>query len=178
MTHRKSRWLVAFVFIGSLVALFGHYKERTTFRCQSCWAKRDVFQWRFGSWSGYSVPISSKKEKIGDTQFLKDFIPATHNHDWVFAQGSPYLFFGTSWAGCGIGSGRYVSQICNLYESFPEFRIFIKERLNHGGVSKSQIIDLASHPRGGEPPEIRDEVTKLIDSFWDHLPSEQVHNTE
>jgi len=175
---RKMRLILASGFSCCLIAFFCHYKERTTFRCQTCWAKKDVYQWHFGIWSGYSVPISSKSGKIGDTRFFQDFLSLNHTHDWEFAQGSPYLYFGTSRAGCAIGRGRYVSQICALYESLPQFRIFIRTQVEKGNVSESKVISMASYPRGGEPPERMREVDALINSFWDQLPSGNILNSE
>src|SRR5262249_17852679 len=105
-----------------------------------CFATKEVSQWRFGSWVGASVPLTPSWERISSTHFQQDFLPVGHAHDWMFAQGSPYHFFGTTWGGCGIGGGSFVSELCQMYEHIPEFRIFIAEKLRDGSLTKTNVI--------------------------------------
>src|ERR1043165_3439193 len=125
----RKRWFIAVGGVAIVSALLLHYKERDSFRCQSCWARKDVFQWRLGSWSGFSVPLTPSWEHITETRFAHDFLSSSHIHDWKFAQGSPYHFFGTTWGSCAIGGRRHVSELCEMYESSPEFRAFISRGL-------------------------------------------------
>src|SRR5438552_1432313 len=91
------RLLVVIGAVGAVAALLLHYKQRDSYRCQACLAKKDVFQWRLGSWAGVSVPLTPSWERATETHFLHDFLPSDHVHEWMFAQGSPYHFFGTTW---------------------------------------------------------------------------------
>jgi hypothetical protein len=126
----------------AVMVLFAHYKERDSYYCQACWSKKDVFEWRLGSWMGRSFPVTPRWERITETRFLHDFLPAKHLHDWMFAQGSPYLFFGATSGGCVIGPGRHVSQICELYDLSPEFRAFLQAKLQDGSLVKSNLTTL------------------------------------
>ena len=150
----------------AVAALVFHYKERDSYRCQICFAKKDVFQWRLGSWVGDSMPLTPRWERITDTHFQRDFLPADHVHDWMFAQGSPYHFFGTTWGGCAIGGGRHVSELCEMYESSEEFRSFIAQRLRDGSLSKSNVIALMSAPRTSEPSPLKKDADALLDKFF------------
>src|SRR5260370_40322622 len=92
--------LIAAGGVVGIAVLFLHYKQRDSYYCQACWSRKDVFQWKLGSWMGTSVPLTPSWERLNETRFLKDFLPTNHVHDWMFAQGSPYRFFGTTWGGC------------------------------------------------------------------------------
>jgi hypothetical protein len=150
----------------ALAALVLHYKQRDSYRCQICFAKKDVFQWRLGSWAGASIPLTPRWERSTDTQFQRDFLPADHVHDWMFAQGSPYHFFGTTWGGCAIGGGRHVSELCETYESSEEFRSFIAQKLRDGSLSKSNVIALMSAPHTSEPSPLKKDADALLDKFF------------
>src|SRR4051812_18451308 len=130
----RNRCFILVCGAAAVAALLLHYQERNSYRCQICWASKDVFQWRLGSWGDFSVPISPSRNRISQTYFRRDFLPISHTHDWMFAQGSAYLFFGTTRAGCAIGGGRYVNQLCQIYESRPDFRTFISQKLVEGSL--------------------------------------------
>src|SRR5262245_7662923 len=99
----RKRWFIVLGGVAIVAALLFHYKERDSYRCQICWTEKDVFQWRVGSWGGLSIPLAPRWERISETRFLHDLLPPDHIHNWKFAQGSPYHFFGTTWGGCAIG---------------------------------------------------------------------------
>src|SRR6266851_2325523 len=101
----RTGFLVVVAVAAGVTILLLHYKERDSYRCQVCSSTKDVVQWRLGAWTGGSVPLSPKWERVAATQFLHDFLPTNHTHDWKFAQGSPYYFFGTRWGGCALGGG-------------------------------------------------------------------------
>jgi hypothetical protein len=92
-------------------------------------------------------------------------LPVNHRHTWKFAQGSPYYFFGTTWAGCAIGGGRYVNNLCWKYESSPQFRAFIQMKLDDGSITKSNLIALMTRPRTEEIPPEQKEAGELLDTF-------------
>jgi hypothetical protein len=152
--------------VAVVAALLFHYKQRDSYRCQICFANKDVFQWRLGSWPGLSIPLTPSWERIAETRFLHDFLPPDHIHDWMFAQGSPYYFFGTTWGGCALGGGRHVSELCQMYESSPEFRTFIAQRLSDGLLGRSNIIVLMSSPRTGEPSPLQKDADALLETFF------------
>jgi hypothetical protein len=163
-------WFIAIGGIIATAALLLHYKERDSYRCQSYWALKNVFQWRLGSWSGFSIPLTPQWEQVSETRIQHDFFPAGHTHEWAFAQGSPYQFFGTVWGGCAIGVGRHVSELSQLYESSPEFRAFISQRLDEGTLTKSNIITMMSPPRSGKPSPTKQEADALLETFFVQLP--------
>ena len=152
--------------VAAFAALLLHYKQCNSYRCQICFAKKDVFQWRLGSWGGASIPLAPSWERTAETRFLHDFLPADHVHDWMFAQGSPYHFFGTTWGGCALGCGRHVSEVCRMYESSPEFRTFIAQRLHDGSLAKSNAIALMSSPRTRAPSPLQKDADALLETFF------------
>jgi hypothetical protein len=81
----------------------------------------------------------------------------------MFAQGSPYYFFGTSWGGCALGRGRHTSEVCDMYDSIPEFREFIERKFVDGSLSRSNFITLVSSSHKGESGE--DVAAALVREF-------------
>jgi len=152
--------------IAAVAVLLLHYKERDSYRCQVCSATKDVFQWRLGLWMGASVPLSPTWERVTETHFRQDFLPADHIHDWKYAQGSPYYFFGTTWGGCAIGSGRQMNEVCQIYESSPEFRTFLQTKMRDGSLSKKNVVALMSSPRTGEASPQQKDADGLLDTFF------------
>jgi hypothetical protein len=115
---------------------------------------------------GMSVPLTATWEHITETRFRHDFLPGDHIHNWKYAQGSPYYFFGTMSGGCGIGDGRHVNKLCEMYESVPEFRTFIQTKLRDGSLAKTNIVALMSSPwTGGASPQ-EHEADALLDTFF------------
>jgi hypothetical protein len=115
---------------------------------------------------GASVPLTPTWERITETRFRHDFLPADHIHDWKYAQGSPYYFFGTKWGGCAVGGGGYVNELCEMCESGPDFRAFIQTKLRDGSLAKTNIVALMSSPwKGGASPQ-KKEADALLDTFF------------
>jgi hypothetical protein len=162
----RKRWLMTMGGFLAIAASLFHYKERNSYRCQSCWARKDVFQWRLGSWPGASIPLAPRWERVFDTHFQHDLLPAGHTHDWKFAQGSPYYFFGTSWGGCALGRGWNFSILSQIYESSSEFRAFVAQELGDGTLTKSNFVAMMSCPQGGEPSPIQKEADALLEKFF------------
>lgn len=168
MTLRAKK-LLAWVNVGILSAavLLLHFKQRDSYRCQICFAKKDVFQWRLGFWTSASFPLSPQRVQVADTKFQEGFFATNHSHDWKFAQGSPYHFFGTTWGGCALGSGRHVSEICYLYESSDEFRGFIHRKMTNGSLTQSNFLVLASHTDRSTNSPIRLAAQELMDTYFE-----------
>lgn len=172
MTEKtRTRLKVAMGAVGALAVLLLHYKERDSYRCQVCFAGRDVFQWRLGLWPDPFMPLTPRWERIVGTRFLHDFLPVNHVHDWKFAQGSPYFFFGTTWGGCAIGGGRHGSELCQLYESSPEFRVFVEKKLRDGSLNRSNVVAVMSIQRTGEPSPLQKEADALLKAFFQSRPT-------
>src|SRR5204862_8139580 len=114
------------------------------------------------------VPLTPSWQRIAETRFQHDLLTEDHVHDWMFAQGSPYHFFGTTWGGCAIGAGRHVSEICQMYESSPEFREFIEQKLRDGSLARSNVIAMMSIRRTGEPSPLRKDADALLETFFAH----------
>src|SRR6516162_3208654 len=165
----RKRLLICF---GGIVlvflSLFFHYKERDSYLCQSCFSGRNVFQWRLGSWGEAlsSIPLTPKWEFVEESQFRRDFFPTSHVHDWRFAQGSPYYFFGTKWGGCAIGAGRYTSSLYETYESDPEFRTFVHAKLRDGSLTKSNVIAMMSEQLGRDDASLKKDSDALLQAFY------------
>jgi hypothetical protein len=164
MGERILSWTVAVVGgIAAVTLLLFHYKQHDSYYCQVCWSKKDVVQWWVGSWMGATVPLTPKCERVAETRFLQDFFPTNHVHQWMFAQGSPYYFFGATSGGCAVGGGRHVSEVCQIYESSTDFRAFIKRKLHDGSLTRSNLIALVSRPVDAEASQ--DEAQALLSSF-------------
>jgi hypothetical protein len=146
-----------------LILLF-IYKQRDSYYCQECWSKKDIYQWRLGLWMGASVPLTPSWIRITETHFQQDFLPTAHVHNWAFAQGSPYYLLGTTWAGCAIGAGRHVSEVCEMYNTSSEFRVFVQAKLKDGSLTKSNVLALVSNSANRDASQ-KDEQT-LLDSFF------------
>src|SRR6476620_7239633 len=107
--RRRTIILLAVMIAGVAVWPGLVYRERTSYRCQVCFAKRDRFQWWIGRWESFAVPVTPASEHVSASKFCQDFLPNHNAHTWSFAQGSPY-YWGLMWGGCGIGAGRRTSQ--------------------------------------------------------------------
>ncbi len=165
MTLGTRRFLVFVGVIVAGVALLFHYQERDSYQCQTCFARRHEFQWRFGSWQGTSIPLTPSWQRITETHLRQDFFPNTHAHTWVFRQGSPYHFFGTTWGGCALGVSRHVNTSFKLYESAPEFREFIQEKLRNGSLTKSNLISILSSGSAAQESALEQDSEALVRAF-------------
>jgi hypothetical protein len=162
----RKRLLVVIGGVAASAVLLFHYKERNSYRCQTCFSEKDVFQWRLGSWGGVSVPLTPNWEQVTETWFHRDFFSPDHVHNWMFAQGSPYHFFGTTWGGCAIGPGRHVNDLCELYDYSSEFRTFIERKLRDGSLAKSNVIALMSRPRTKGASQLQRDSDALLETFF------------
>jgi len=116
---------------------------------------------------GPSVPLSPQWNRISDTHLQSDFFGTDHFHNWEFAQGSPYHFFGTTWGGCALGSGRHVSDLCQMYESSREFRDFIRKKIESGSLTESNFLSLASNTDRGKDSPMQLVTQSLMDSYFE-----------
>jgi len=164
----RKRLFIVIVGIASLFALSFHYKERYSYQCQLCFSRKDVFQWRLGSWggAGSSVPLSPNWERLEESEFRHDFFGADHVHDWNFIQGSPYYFFGTKWGGCALGAGRDTGALYQTYESAPDFRAFVQAKLHDGSLTKSNVIAMMSEPPSHEDTPLQKDSDALLHAFY------------
>jgi hypothetical protein len=163
----RSRVLIALGVVAAIAALLFHYKQRDSYRCQICFATKSFLQWRIGVWGAPSVPLTPSWERITETRFEKDFMSSNHVHTWIFAQGSPYYFFGTTWGGCAIGAGRHVSDLCYMYETSPTFRSFLAQELRDGSLTKSNVIALTSIQRTGEKASpLQNDADALLAKYY------------
>lgn len=158
-------------------ALLFHFKERDSFQCLDCLSYRHVYQWRVGSWTGLSFPLTSKNEVIELSSTYKRYLNNGHQHKWTYAQGSPYYFFGTTWSGCAIGHGRHRSRAGELFERHKEFRDFVAAKEQNGTLDPHQSLKYLLLPH--YPPEdesqaeeyrkLEDESNQLIEEFYDGI---------
>lgn len=153
--------------IVSVAVLLLHFKQRDSYRCQTCFAKKDVFQWRVGFWMGASAPLSPQTIHVSETRLQQDFFGVNHSHDWKFAQGSPYRFFGTTWSGCALGSGRRGSDLCYLYERNDRFRDFIGRKFADGSLTQSNFLALAFNTDRSTNSPIRLAAEELMNAYFE-----------
>jgi hypothetical protein len=164
-TTTRKRSLMVVAVIAGVVALLFHYKERDFYRCVACSSVKAVTQWRLGLWGPESVPLTPHWERVTESRIVYDFLPVNHTHDWKFAQGSPYYFFGLAWGGCGVGIYKYGSQFCVAYEGSSDFRSFIQAKLRDGSLSKSRVTELVGDSESGRSHRLENEANELIKSF-------------
>ena len=163
---------VSLLLLAMIAPPYGLYRERVTYQCPTCLSKRDVFQWRIGDWGGHSIPVSLRREQIVDSMTFKRFAPRPHVHDWQFAQGSPYYWFGTQWGGCAIGAGRHRNDLGELMERSPEgFNDYVSRKLTTGDVTTNQLYEALISPRRwredtNTPTVAQARAQELVDEFF------------
>ena len=134
------RWIAialgAFVVLAAIAPPYGLRRDRDSYQCQTCFSKRHEFQWKVGDWSGLSLPVSNKRLVVEESRILRNFTPMPHEHEWVYAQGSPYYWFGSSWGGCALGGGRARNDLVTMLEmSVGDCDQFIGDKLKSGELS-------------------------------------------
>lgn len=143
-----------------LLSPFLIYTERQSYQCPGCLSKKHVYQWHAGIWPEFAVPISFQRTVEEDSRTLSDFAPPNHTHDWIFAQGSPYIWFGTSWAGCAIGRRGSMNEFAQSYEGSENFREFVRRKQREGLDSKT-VYQILILPRTLKDNQIND--SKVFD---------------
>src|SRR5438876_4127648 len=101
MTDSRFKRIVIGLFLMA-VLLFAladrlHYRVRSTYACPDCLSEEHVYQWRYGLWPDWSLPLTGKKVVLAQSFTLTDFLTNAHQHRWEFMQESPYYLFGTKW---------------------------------------------------------------------------------
>lgn len=143
----RRRWLrlavkiaAGFAVLAVLSPPYGLRRDRDSYQCQTCLSKRHEFQWRVGEWSSPSFPVSPKRTVIEGSRTFQRYTPQPHSHEWRYAQGSPYYWFGTTWGGCALGAGRHKNDLANLTEKpFEEFDEFLAKKLSSGQLTTNQL---------------------------------------
>ncbi len=146
MTRRRKIFAVVSALVLFLLLFLFHFKQLDNYKCVSCHSWRSVFQWRLGMWPCVSVPLSPEWERIHESHLLRELLPKGHQHQWKFAGESPYLYFGLVWGGCILGDGRHMNEFCQWYESDPEFRKLVGDKVEKGELSKETIEQIAALP--------------------------------
>jgi hypothetical protein len=144
--------LIGFLFIVSVIAfpLLSHFKWEESYLCKDCLAHKTVTEWRmgvqplgyplFGRQSGFTErsirltdPVEHFTPSVGETLF-----PPEHQHEWVFAQASPYYLFGKRWGGCLLGAPRRMNPFAYAFLNNADFRADVEERVRSGQLSQSE----------------------------------------
>lgn len=150
------------------------YRQRASYCCSGCLSGQDVYQWFFGDWSSWSVPLSPKHVKVRNSYTFVNFTPSNHVHTWVHAQTSPY-YLGFRWGGCALGLGGYHSDFADWYEKDRDFRDFIAAKESRKELDRGQVLRMLLLPNRihGDPlkdPQSQQDLfisKKLIDGFMD-----------
>jgi len=132
MNSLQKKLVIGGLAILAVLSPFFIYKERRSFQCSGCLSIKHMYQWHAGIWSEFSIPISFPQTAEEKSHTVHDFVPPNHTHNWVFAQASPYVWFGTKWAGCAIGRGRSRNEFAHCYEDSEDFRRFIRKKQREG----------------------------------------------
>ena len=171
---KKLLWITLVVLLFALVATFLAYRERSTFQCSSCLSTRNEYRWRIGLWSELDPPLSPKRVVVVPSFTFATMIGTNHTHTWVFAQGSPYYFFGTKWGGCAIGSRGRHGEFGTLFERQAEFREFVFAKIVSGQITTNDIVQFVRLPptRDLENTDATAQIAlaqskKLLDEFFE-----------
>ncbi len=141
MSYRLPLRVIALILIAFAVGSFV-FKNRSTFQCVRCLSTQHLFQWHCGGWMGVSFPLSSQRAVVQESHIYKDLVSKPHAHEWVFRQGSPYYWFGTTWGGCALGLGADRNPTADLYEALPDFRDFVRQKIREGRLTPAYAVDL------------------------------------
>lgn len=151
--------LVALLFIVLFTPL-SFFKNRSSYMCSGCLSRRDIFQWTFGPpFSG--VPITPEWQVITVSHTSKNFGTTNHQHQWEFAQGSPYRF-GYIWSGCAIGAGRHISELAEFYEQSEDFREYFAVQAQERNLTREQILALLTLPMYPEAAQKNSEAFRTM----------------
>jgi hypothetical protein len=128
------------------------YRERSSYCCSTCLSRQDEFQWRIGSWGSgcLSFPLSGKRKVLKASFTYQNFVKSNHQHEWIFAQRSPY-YFGFKWGGCALGRGGRLGQVADFYEMDEDFRTFLAKEAGQRKLGNQQVLDLLLLPRYPDP---------------------------
>lgn len=159
ITRRTMILPVSLAALGVLAASMLVFRQRDTYRCTQCHSMKDVNQWRLGDWQDGSVPMSSSSAVVRSSQIARNFFRPGHRHTWAYFQGSPYIFFGTKWRGCALGSSR-PNMFCEWYEADEHFRRVVASKVQEGLLTEEQVRELCSLP----PWDMNLEVAMASDS--------------
>ena len=131
-------WMFVALPLGATAAYFT-FQKRDNYECGGCASKQVRSQWHFGLWASASVPLSPVFERTLSSRFSRDFPDPAHEHGWVFRQGAPYYFFGTSWGGCGVRGRVVLNDLLISYEAVPAFADFLQARIASGQLSEEDV---------------------------------------
>ena len=144
---------VSFLLLAANLPPWGLRRDRDSFQCMTCLSRRDLFQWKIGPWSSQALPVSSQRSIITESKTLRFFAPQPHIHQWQFAQGSPYYWFGKAWCGCALGEGRYRNDLAMMVEGswagtgWLGADRFLEDKLNSGDLSTNQLYQALISPK-------------------------------
>lgn len=114
------------------------FKERKTYTCRQCVSRQEVWQWRLGGWPDASVPVSSIWTVSHPSWAFRQHFPSSHEHSWVFAQGSPYPVIGGH-GGCALGDGWPPNQFARFFEAVPELRERVNRLIKEGALTEDEF---------------------------------------
>ena len=141
-----------FILVAGLA--LGHYEWRETYRCNLCFSRMTVSEWRLGVQPlGYpvfgadrtftfgSIRLTTPVEHVLPSSATRLF-PQEHRHEWVFAQASPFYLFGKKWAGCVLGESRQMSPFAYAFLNNSDFRAHAEHLIRSNQLSQIQAQNL------------------------------------
>ena len=127
--------------------------------CRACLSTRSRTHGYVG-WRRYTVQLTPKSDSRVESWFRRDFLPDSHVHSWgLVREWTSTLVFSET----GVGSGAEARELAVFYESVPEFREFLREKVRRGEVAKDDVMEALRLPRYLEPPQRLDpEIQRLL----------------
>jgi len=161
------------VLVFALVVLFtplSFYKVRESYQCSGCCSKLDVYQWKFGHPEFCVLPATPHWQNLRVSRTFQDFAPTNHEHQWVFAQGSPYRL-GLKMYACAIGSGRNIGKLGSHYELDEDFRKYVALQEREQKLTRDQILTLLTLPWNPDPSQTNNaafqEIARISENMLD-----------
>jgi hypothetical protein len=109
--------------------------------CRRCASHQREYQIRFGSFCGWSIPLSPRWSKVRHSSVYGDFFGPDHQHTWGFADGSASYVFGMFCAAHADGLPN-TNMAALEYNLYPNFRNTVQHAMQSGEISKNDFVGL------------------------------------
>ncbi|WP_372370341.1 hypothetical protein [Candidatus Uabimicrobium sp. HlEnr_7] len=138
-------WFFIVITITSLIVgvLYSH-KSIANYQCLTCHSEKYTKQFRFEIWKR-SIAISNPViEKTSSTHVYRDYLQTKHIHNWKLArQDDDGLSFSR---GIRFGTKKKKNLFIDSYEKNPQFREFIKNKIQKNELEIEQIFGFIAMP--------------------------------
>jgi hypothetical protein len=146
----------------TLVAIF-NVQLRGARTCRACLSSQGWSQWRVGIWPASIPLLPEMRTDVQPSHYARSFAP-DHDHDWKGGGHAAYVLFGTVTHGFSCG-GCTPTLAAHNYESSPEYRSFIHEKLRRGELTEEQVRRLVLADAAKQEPAEREVESRLFDEY-------------